>query len=105
MADVFISYSHKDFRIAQTLADRLEVLGVEAWWDTSLNGADNFTEENQKRLVDAKAVIVIWSPYSITSTYVSEETDCDPNRQPRLHGSARRLPGATHGPVRRSQTD
>jgi TIR domain len=73
MADVFISYSHKDFKIAQTLVDRLEVLGVEPWWDTSLSGADNFTEEIHKQLVDAKAVIVIWSPHSTTSTYVRKE--------------------------------
>ena len=51
----------------------MEALGVEPWWDTSLNGADNFTEEIQKQLVDAKAVIVIWSAHSITSTYVRKE--------------------------------
>jgi hypothetical protein len=33
MADVFISYSKKDYDVARGLAEFLENCGYEVWWD------------------------------------------------------------------------
>lgn len=68
MADVFISYSHADREIAEGLAKFLDSLGYEVWWDYELVGGSNFRDQILEQLRAAKAVVVIWSQYSVDAS-------------------------------------
>lgn len=65
MADIFISYSHKDRKTADDLAKFLAGLGYDVWWDYELISGDNFRNEILKQLRASKAAVVIWSPFSV----------------------------------------
>ena len=74
MTDIFISYSRNDVEVASTLARTLEALGYSVWWDMSgLHGGQAFAQVIQQKLGEAKCAIVIWSPDSVTSTWVHSE--------------------------------
>jgi hypothetical protein len=74
MAEIFISYSHgDDGAITEKLADELEHRGYSVWWDTRLVPGEQFAHEIKKRVLQAKAVIVIWTPSSIGSVWVYDE--------------------------------
>jgi len=75
MSDVFISYSTKDRPLAQKLASFLESEGVCVWWDVELVGGQNFRSAITKQLKEAKAVLVLWSEYSVESRFVLDEAD------------------------------
>lgn len=75
MADAFISYSQKDRALAEALAQRLRAQGLSVWWDTDLVGGVEFRSEIERQLGDAKAVLVIWSPNSVSSRFVVDEAD------------------------------
>jgi hypothetical protein len=72
---VFISYSTERRSLTEALARDLEAQGISIWWDTSLLAADKFREEIERRIDDAHAVIVIWTPESIRSYWVKAEAD------------------------------
>ncbi|MCB1509571.1 MAG: SUMF1/EgtB/PvdO family nonheme iron enzyme [Hyphomicrobiaceae bacterium] len=73
MADVFISYSKARKAEAQALAGDLAELGFDVWWDTSLVPTGTFTDEIDRQLDAATAVIVIWSPEAAKSKWVRSE--------------------------------
>ena len=73
MADIFISYSKRDPQLTIALAKDLEAQGYTTWWDTSLLPGDEFPEKIRQELNKAKAVIVIWTPASIASSWVQAE--------------------------------
>lgn len=73
MADIFISYSKRDPQLTINLAKDLEARGYTTWWDTSLLPGDEFPEKIRQELNKAKAVIVIWTPASIASSWVQAE--------------------------------
>ena len=75
MADIFISYSRKDYDIARGLADFLIRSGYEVWWDPELVGGDRFRSRIKEELTRAKAAIVIWTPNSVESDFVIEEAE------------------------------
>jgi WD40 repeat protein len=78
MADVFISYSKARQSVAADLATELENLGFDVWWDTALIPTGSFSEEIDRQLDAATAVIVIWSPEAVRSKWVrSEATHAD----------------------------
>lgn len=43
------------------------------WWDASLHSGETFDEVIEQRLRDAKAVVVLWSPRSVSSRWVRSE--------------------------------
>jgi hypothetical protein len=75
LTDVFISYSRNDRALAQTLADELTAKGLAVWWDSELLSGEDFRAAILARLVEAKAVIVIWSRQAVSSRWVCEEAE------------------------------
>jgi hypothetical protein len=73
MADVFISYASGDRKIAENLALFLSSNNYEVWWDYDLVGGVNFRKEILKRLISARAVVVLWSKLSVESQFVIDE--------------------------------
>ncbi|MBT3071474.1 SUMF1/EgtB/PvdO family nonheme iron enzyme [Rhodomicrobium sp. Az07] len=73
MADIFISYSKANRSLAEALANDLLGAGYSVWWDTELVGGEEFKNVILKELDAAQAVIVIWTPASVTSNWVYSE--------------------------------
>src|SRR5688572_22693330 len=73
MTDLFISYSHKDRDSARTLAELLVERGYSVWWDINLLPGQEFADEINAVIKKARAVIVLWTPESITSRWVKSE--------------------------------
>jgi adenylate cyclase len=81
MADVFISYSRDDAKIARLFADAFQSAGLTVWWDDALRSGEAFDESIERALREAKAVVVLWSESSVTSRWVrAEATQADRNR-------------------------
>lgn len=71
---VFISYSRKDIRFARRLAGDLEKAGFDVWWDISdLKGGDDWVRLIPTAIAESKHFIVLLSPDSIKSEWVSKE--------------------------------
>lgn len=73
MSDVFISYSQLLPEPTEGLASDLGARGYNYWYDTRLLPTDVFWRVIMKRITDAKAVIVIWSPPALNSEWVYGE--------------------------------
>src|SRR5205823_8655832 len=43
------------------------------WWDRHVHGGANFSNEIERELKDADAVMVLWSPASLGSAWVQDE--------------------------------
>ena len=81
MSDIFISYSKKDRRRAEQLANALEAQGWSVWWDTRLKGGEIWDEVIEGVLDSARAVVVLWSRSSIKSRWVKREARYADKRQ------------------------
>jgi len=73
MADVFISYKREDRGTAQRLADALEQLGFDVWWDLDLLAGDEYRNVIRAVIDQCSAAIVLWSTRSIESDFVMDE--------------------------------
>jgi len=73
MADVFISYSQGAPEPTQLLAADLAKQRYAVWFDSRMLPMEVFWKVIQEKIRAAKAVIVIWSPPSITSEWVYSE--------------------------------
>jgi hypothetical protein len=71
--DIFISYSREDRDRARIFADALASEGFHVWWDNALHSGETFDEVIERQLRAAKAVVVLWSPRSVTSRWVRAE--------------------------------
>lgn len=71
--DVFISYSREDRTTARRFAERFADAGYSVWWDAALHAGETFDEVIETALKAAKAVVVLWSPRSVTSRWVRAE--------------------------------
>jgi hypothetical protein len=71
--DVFLSYSRDDRSAARHIADSFASEGIKVWWDAALQSGETFDEVIEKRLREAKAVVVLWSPRSVASRWVRAE--------------------------------
>jgi hypothetical protein len=71
--DVFISYTKKDRALVDALAIEIEKAGYSVWYDRELNPAQQFRETIMRRIVSAKAVVVLWTEQSISSKWVKDE--------------------------------
>lgn len=73
MARVFLSYAREDVETARKLAGVLADAGQTVWWDRHVHGGANFSNEIERELREADAVMVLWSPASIASAWVQDE--------------------------------
>ncbi len=73
MADIFISYARSDRDTARRLAAYLKDSGLSVWWDMSLKPGEVFREEIERRIGEARHVIVLWSETSVKSHFVLDE--------------------------------
>jgi hypothetical protein len=71
--DIFISYARQDRPAARIFAECFAQEGFSVWWDASLHSGETFDEVIEQRLRDAKAVVVLWSPRSVSSRWVRAE--------------------------------
>jgi len=73
MADLFLSYEHRDAKRAETLAQLLESTGLTVWWDRRMVAGDKIHDVIEEEIKKAKAVIVLWSRNSVKSDWVRGE--------------------------------
>jgi hypothetical protein len=73
MADVFISYARADRERIETLAAALQAEGLSVWWDPHIPGGADFSQEIERELNSAKAVIAAWTPEACESKWVRDE--------------------------------
>lgn len=75
MADVFVSYARQDRdRVAQ-MVQQLSDRGVSVFWDQSVLPGSSWTDSIKEHLESSKAIIVVWSQYSIDSDWAKSEAD------------------------------
>ncbi|NOU04737.1 MAG: toll/interleukin-1 receptor domain-containing protein [Hyphomicrobiaceae bacterium] len=75
MAEIFISYSKRDYDWVSRLASALEAFGYSVWWDYNLGHGDSFSKEISSAISEAKYFFVIWTRHSVSSDWVYAETD------------------------------
>jgi tetratricopeptide (TPR) repeat protein len=73
MASVFLSYHRGDLDRAGSIALSLERAGHSVWWDRDIKGGAQYSNEIDKALKAADAVVVLWSERSIESAWVRDE--------------------------------
>lgn len=73
MSDIFISYTREERAAARHFAECFAAEGFSVWWDAVLRSGETFDEVIEKELRAAKAVVVLWSPRSVTSRWVRAE--------------------------------
>lgn len=73
MTHIFISYSHNDDDFATELESRLEAKGIDAWTDHDLEVGDNWKEGIDAAIEQCFALLVVVSPQSKSSEYVTYE--------------------------------
>ena len=73
MAKIFLSYAREDVDAAKQLAGCIASAGHEVWWDRHIHGGSRFTNEIDRALKNAEAVVVLWSDTSVESAWVQDE--------------------------------
>src|SRR5205814_1646379 len=71
--DIFVSYAREDRAQASALAALFSAHGWSVWWDAEIRFGRPFDEVIQRVLDSARCVVVLWSEYSISSTWVKAE--------------------------------
>jgi len=71
--DIFISYSREDEPVTRRFAAAFRQEGFSVWWDDALRSGEAFDEVIEQELRSAKAVVVLWSPRSVSSRWVRAE--------------------------------
>jgi TIR domain len=75
MSDIFISYARENLESARRLAAALEEQGWSVFWDRTIPAGKDWREVIGAALADARCVVVLWSPHSVNSRFVIEESD------------------------------
>jgi adenylate cyclase len=73
MADVFVSYSRSDRSRVAPLVAALEAKGWSVWWDPAIDAGQQFDDQIDAELQAANAVLVVWTPTSVSSRWVRGE--------------------------------
>lgn len=74
MPQVFISYSEKDSIFAQLAKEKLEAEGIKVWlFEGDLHPGENWREAIDKGIFSSDVLMVILSPESSASSYVTYE--------------------------------
>jgi hypothetical protein len=81
MADVFISYSKKDFGRIDALIKALEGEDLSVFWDHKIPPSSNYFMHIASRLDSAACVIVVWSSNALASRFVMSEAEAGWSRE------------------------
>jgi adenylate cyclase len=73
MADIFVSYSRTDKARVAPLVAALEAEGWSVWWDPEMAPGQEFDSMIAAELEAARAVLVVWTPASVSSRWVRGE--------------------------------
>jgi adenylate cyclase len=73
MADVFVSYARSDKALVVPLVAAIEQSGWSVWWDPEIAPGQEFDNLITSELAAASAVVVVWTPTSVTSRWVRDE--------------------------------
>jgi len=73
MADVFVSYARSDKARVAPLVAAIEAQGWSVWWDPEIDPGQEFDHLIAAQLKAAAAVLVVWTPDSVTSRWVRGE--------------------------------
>ena len=73
MAEIFISYKSERRKAAAHLAKILERYGYTVWFDYHLVKGDDFADEIDQRIREAKALVVLWCKLAVQSVWVRRE--------------------------------
>jgi adenylate cyclase len=73
MADVFVSYARSDKALVAPLVAVIEAKGWSVWWDPAISPGQEFDGRIDAELDAAAAVLVAWTPTSVTSRWVRGE--------------------------------
>jgi adenylate cyclase len=73
MADVFVSYARSDKARVAPLVAAIEAKGWSVWWDPEIDAGQQFDDQIEAELKAARAVVVVWTPTSVTSRWVRGE--------------------------------
>ena len=75
MADIFLSYSKEDRKIAGRIAAALSEEGWDVFWDRTIPAGKTWRNWIGGKLDDAKCMVVLWSETSVESRWVLEEAE------------------------------
>jgi adenylate cyclase len=73
MADVFVSYARTDKARVAPLVGAIVAKGWTVWWDPEITPGQEFDDQIDAEIDAAKAVMVVWTPNSVTSRWVRGE--------------------------------
>jgi adenylate cyclase len=73
MADIFVSYARADRARVAPLVAALEGEGWSVWWDPEITPGQEFDSMIAAELDAARAVLVVWTPTSVSSRWVRGE--------------------------------
>ena len=73
MADVFVSYARADRDRVAPLVAAIVAKGWSVWWDPEITPGQEFDDQIDAEIDAAKAVMVVWTPTSVTSRWVRGE--------------------------------
>jgi hypothetical protein len=75
MTDIFISYRRDEQKECARIAEKLQALQFNVWFDAHLASGESFTKEIEAAVKRAKVVLVLWSPSAVSSRWVRNEAD------------------------------
>jgi internalin A len=71
---VFISYSHRDRKAAERVAETIRNEGHEAWWDEDTRPGANWAAETAEALNRSQAIYILISPNFMESDYAQKKS-------------------------------
>ena len=75
MARVFVSYAKSERDLTHAVVALLEAAGHTVRWDTELVSGETYRDALDRELDAADAVVVIWTPSPVRSSWVIAEAD------------------------------
>lgn len=72
--DIFLSYASEDRNRARSFVAAFEEKGWSVWWDRAIEPGTHYEQIIDRAISRARCVVVLWSPASILSSWVSNES-------------------------------
>jgi TIR domain len=73
VADIYLSYKREDRTLAEPFSRALSEMGYSVDFDIDLASGARFDQEIERRVRDAKCIVVLWTAHSVTSDWVMSE--------------------------------